>query len=109
MLRNIAVLGSTGSIGTQTLEIVRLFPDRLRVCALAAHSNVDLLVTQAAEFLPAVIVVGDEARYGEVKQKAAHLPVEVLAGQKGLAAAAVLRGGNGCRGHCWICRPGFRD
>jgi 1-deoxy-D-xylulose-5-phosphate reductoisomerase len=57
--QRLAVLGSTGSIGTQTLDIVRLFPSRLRVHALAAGANADLLADQALEFEPSVIAIGD--------------------------------------------------
>ncbi|MEM8488335.1 MAG: 1-deoxy-D-xylulose-5-phosphate reductoisomerase [Bacteroidota bacterium] len=88
MPRQIAVLGSTGSIGTQTLEIVRLFPDKLQVCALAANRNVALLAEQAAEFRPACVVIGDASCYEALKEQVAHLPVEVLVGAKGLDAAA---------------------
>ena len=55
----VAVLGSTGSIGTQTLDVCRLFPDRLRVGALAAHRSVDAVEAQAREFRPEVVVMGD--------------------------------------------------
>ncbi len=90
MLREIAVLGSTGSIGTQTLEIVRLFPDKLKVCVLAAHKNVDLLVEQATEFLPAYVAISDETRYDELKRRLAALPVKILVGEEGLSMAASL-------------------
>ncbi len=59
MTQRIAVLGSTGSIGTQTLDVARLFPERIRVEALSAHSNVGLLAEQAREFSPSVIAIGN--------------------------------------------------
>lgn len=90
MPRDIAVLGSTGSIGTQTLEIVRLFPDKLRVCALAANRNVELLAKQAEEFRPACVVIGDAGYYNALKDRVAHLPVEVLVGEEGLDHAASM-------------------
>lgn len=90
MRRNIVVLGSTGSIGTQTLDIVRLFPDQLRVLALAAHSNVDLLVDQAREFNPSVVVIGDASQYDTLKRRIGNMPIEILAGQEGLCAAASM-------------------
>lgn len=90
MRRDIAVLGSTGSIGTQTLDIVRLFPEKLNISVLAAHSNVDLLVVQAKEFLPAYIVIGDADKYAEVKERVGQLPIKVLAGEAGLNVAAAL-------------------
>lgn len=90
MPREIAVLGSTGSIGTQTLDIVRLFPDKLRVRALAANRNVELLAEQAEEFRPACVVIGDADYYKSLKDRVAHLPVEVLVGGDGLDRAASL-------------------
>ena len=88
--RNIALLGSTGSIGTQTLEIARLFPGKINIAALAAHRNISLLAVQAEEFKPQTVVVGDESLYLELKSKLSHLPIEVLAGQEGLKAAASM-------------------
>ncbi len=90
MLRQLAVLGSTGSIGTQTLDIVRLFPDKIKIAALAANRNVELLAAQAEEFEPQCIVIGDPACYAELKARVAQLPVKVLAGEEGLNAAASL-------------------
>ena len=61
MMNNIVVLGSTGSIGTQTLEIVRNYPEDLKVCALAAGSNVELMEKQVREFLPRKVVMWSES------------------------------------------------
>ena len=58
--RLLAVLGSTGSIGTQTLEIVKLFPERLKIHSLAAGSNGELLAEQARTFQPEVVCIADE-------------------------------------------------
>ena len=83
----LALLGSTGSIGKSTLEVVRHHPDRLRIVALAARgSDLDTLVAQAREFEPQVIAVHDEAKAGEL---ASRLPdVEVVAGSDGVHAVA---------------------
>ena len=88
-MRGIALLGSTGSIGTQALDIVRLFPDKLKVCALAANRNVDLLVKQAEEFLPECVAIGDANAYHEVKQRLSSHSIEVLVGEEGLKSIAV--------------------
>lgn len=87
MTRSVAVLGSTGSIGTQTLEIVRAEPDRYRVAALGAASSVDLLAEQAVEFGPEVVAVADA---GRAEQLRGRLPVgtEMLVGADALATAA---------------------
>ena len=83
----VAVLGSTGSIGTQTLEVIRAEPDRFRAVALAANSSVSELATQAAEFAPAAVAVGN---VGLVRELRAALPpsVEVLAGPDAFADLA---------------------
>ena len=62
--RGLSILGATGSIGTQTLDIVRLFPDRLRVRALTGHRNAELLARQALEFRPDCVVIGEAAEGG---------------------------------------------
>jgi len=81
------VVGSTGSIGTQALDVVRAEPHRYRVVALAAGSSVEAVVAQAQEFRPDLVAVGDPGRAADV---AARLPagVEVVAGPEGLVAAA---------------------
>ncbi len=86
--RGLTILGSTGSIGTQTLEIVRLFPERFRVVALTAHTNAALLAEQAAAFRPRFVVIGDEASAAQVRAALAGTEVEVRVGDEGLEAAA---------------------
>ncbi|MFP3901740.1 MAG: 1-deoxy-D-xylulose-5-phosphate reductoisomerase [Acidimicrobiia bacterium] len=83
-LTTVAVAGSTGSIGTQTLDVVRAEPERFDVVALGAHSSVDRLVAQAREVRPKLVVVGDEARVHEV---VAGVPsgTEVRAGEAAFA------------------------
>ena len=88
--QRIAILGSTGSIGTQTLDVARLFPNRFDVRALTAGSNADLLIAQAREFLPECVVIGDASRRKQVREAVAPLGIRVLTGQEGLCEAAAL-------------------
>ncbi|MEL6772135.1 MAG: 1-deoxy-D-xylulose-5-phosphate reductoisomerase [Bacteroidota bacterium] len=90
--RGIALLGATGSIGTQALDIVRLFPDRLRVRALTAGSNAELLAAQAEEFRPALVVIGDEAAAPGLHRRLGPLGIDVLTGDEGLCEAARVDG-----------------
>ena len=68
-IKNLCILGSTGSIGTQTLDIVRAYPDRYSVYAICANRSVDKLVEQALEFHPEVVCIADESKYEELKEK----------------------------------------
>ena len=90
ILKQLTILGSTGSIGTQALDIVRLFPDRLRVRALTAWRNVSLLAKQAREFRPDCVVVGDSTLRDELTRVLEGEPVRVLAGADALQEAAAL-------------------
>ena len=84
-LKSLALLGSTGSIGTQALEVVREQRGRFRVAVLTAGRQWQLLVQQAQEFRPAAVVISDEF-YGEVKAALANQPeTQVLAGDDALA------------------------
>ena len=69
MVKNLCILGSTGSIGTQTLDVVRAYPDRYSVYAICANRSVDKLVEQALEFKPEVVCIADESKYEELKEK----------------------------------------
>ncbi len=86
-MKKIAILGSTGSIGTQTLEIVREHGD-IKVTALAAGSNILLLEQQIREFAPKIVCVFQEEKAKELKQKTADLNVRVVSGMDGLIEAA---------------------
>ena len=86
-MRNISILGSTGSIGTQTLEVVQKNGD-IRVTALAAGQNIELLERQIREFKPLIACVWDQERAKELKIKVADLPVRVVSGMDGLLEAA---------------------
>lgn len=85
-----SVLGSTGSIGTQTLEVVRLFPDRLRVRALTSNRRADLLIEQALEFRPECVVIQEPSRYRVVAEALRGTDIRVLQGREGLLEAATL-------------------
>ena len=87
MPHNIAVLGSTGSIGTQTLDVISQFPDRFKATVLAAGSNVDMLVAQAMKHRPALAVIADTSRYAELRDALAPLGIETAAGPEALADA----------------------
>lgn len=89
-MRKIGVMGSTGSIGTQTLEIARKYPDRLRVSALAAGSNVELLEKQVREFGPKLAVMWSEEAAADLKCRIADLDVAVACGMEGLLQMAAM-------------------
>jgi len=85
MKRQIAILGSTGSIGTQALDVIREHSDLYEVYCLTANNQVELLARQAHEFRPAAVVIANEARYDELKRLMSDLPdVKVYAGAKAL-------------------------
>ncbi len=86
-MTSIAVLGSTGSIGTQTLEIVRAAPDRYQVFAIGASRSIDVLVGQAHEFRPSVVAIADASLAGELRSRV-PAGTTVLAGADALADAA---------------------
>lgn len=86
MKRNLSILGSTGSIGTQTLDVVRELG--LQVCALAAHSNVALLENQIREFKPQLVAVFDFNAAKQLKLAVADTPVRIVQGMDGLCEAA---------------------
>lgn len=88
--KNIVVLGSTGSIGTQTLEVVRSYHERLSVLALAAGTNVDLMEKQIREFKPQVAVMWTKEAAEALKIRVADTSVKVLTGMEGLLEISVL-------------------
>lgn len=89
-MKQIAILGSTGSIGTQTLDVVRQHPEAFSVYALSAHRSIDLLVKQALEFNPAVVCIADETYYRPLCDALSDLPIRVLAGEKALAEMVTM-------------------
>lgn len=85
MVKQLAILGSTGSIGTQTLDVVHRNPDRYSVYALCAHRSIDKLVAQAREFHPEVVCIADESLYEELQQRLTDMPCKVWAGADAIA------------------------
>lgn len=85
MKKRLAILGSTGSIGTQTLDIVRANPDRFEVYALCANRSVDKLAEQALEFHPEVVCIADETLYDSLRAKLATLDCKVWSGAQAIA------------------------
>lgn len=84
MKKQIAILGSTGSIGKQTLEVIAEHPDLFEVYAITAHRSADLLIEQARTFKPEVVVIADETLYQKVSDALADLPIKVWAGADAL-------------------------
>ena len=89
-MKQIAILGSTGSIGTQTLDVVRQHPDEFSVYALSAHRNVTLLIQQAIEFNPAVVCIADDTFYQPLRDALSDLPIKVMAGEKAIAEMVTM-------------------
>jgi 1-deoxy-D-xylulose-5-phosphate reductoisomerase len=89
-LKNISILGSTGSIGTQTLDVIRANPELYRVVALTAQHNAEILISQALEFKPELVVICNEEKYLQVKNALSGLDIKVLAGEESLSEAASL-------------------
>ncbi len=84
MKKQIAILGSTGSIGTQALQVIAEHPDLYEAYALTAHSHVELLAEQARRFMPEAVVIANPDKYGELKEALADLPIKVYAGEDAL-------------------------
>lgn len=85
MKRKLAILGSTGSIGTQALDIVREHPDKFEIYAITANNSLDLLIKQAREFEPEVVVIGNETLYPMLKEALSDLSIKVWAGQDSIS------------------------
>jgi 1-deoxy-D-xylulose-5-phosphate reductoisomerase len=92
MPKRIALLGSTGSIGTQTLDVISRFPCEFRVEVLTAGNNIKLLAQQAKKFLPDAVVIGNKANYPQLKEALKGTPVKVLAGND--AIEQIVTGSN---------------
>ena len=82
--RTIAILGSTGSIGTQTLQVVEEHPDKFEVYAITANTRVDELIQQARKFMPEAVVIADESKYKQLKEALADLPIKVYGGYESI-------------------------
>lgn len=84
-MKNIAILGSTGSIGTQTLQVIEANPDRFCVEVLTANRNADLLIEQALKFKPGIVVIADEEKYPYVQEALSREDIKVYAGADAIA------------------------
>jgi len=84
MKKRIAILGSTGSIGTQALEVIQQNQDKFEVEVLTANNNVDILISQAKKFLPNAIVIANPEKYSYVSEALKNDPVKVYAGSDAL-------------------------
>lgn len=91
MKKQIAILGSTGSIGTQALEVIEEHSDLFEVYALTANNNADLLISQARKFNPEFVVIANENKYAQVKNALADLPMKVFAGASSIADVAAMQ------------------
>jgi 1-deoxy-D-xylulose-5-phosphate reductoisomerase len=91
-MKSIIILGSTGSIGTNTLDIVQRFPEGFRVVGLTAGGNVEKLEAQIRSFKPQVVAVSTESSAAALRTRCAGLPVEILAGEEGIAQVAAMPG-----------------
>ena len=83
-MRKIAILGSTGSIGTQALDVIEANPDLFQAYVLTAYNNVELLINQARRFQPEVVVIANEQHYDAVQRALSNLPIKVYAGADAL-------------------------
>jgi 1-deoxy-D-xylulose-5-phosphate reductoisomerase len=88
--KRIAIFGSTGSVGAQTLEVIEANPDKFSVEILTAHNNHELLTEQALRFNPNVVVIGDESKYSQVKDALSATDIKVFAGEKALEEVAAM-------------------
>ncbi len=86
--KRIAIFGSTGSIGTQALEVIRVNPDLFEVEILTAQTNDELLIAQALEFRPNAVVIGDDSKYEKIKTTLSSTHIKVFAGEAALEEAA---------------------
>ena len=85
MKKQIAILGSTGSIGTQALQVIEEHPDLYEAYALTANNSVDLLIEQARKFMPEAVVIANEEKYAQLKEALSDLPIKVYAGAEALS------------------------
>jgi len=83
--KGIAILGSTGSIGTQALDVIKSHPDLFDVIVLSAENNADLLIEQAKQFKPDSVVIGNENKYEQVSKALSNEPIKVYAGKNALS------------------------
>ena len=90
MVKQLCILGSTGSIGTQTLDVVRSYPDRYSVYAICAHRSIDKLIAQAKEFKPEVVCIADESLYEPLREALKDIECKVWAGAGAIAEVVTM-------------------
>lgn len=88
--KQIAILGSTGSIGTQALELIAAHPDKFEVYAITANNSVDLLIEQAIQFKPEMVIIANEQHYAYIKKALENYPIKVYAGVKAICEMVEL-------------------
>ena len=101
-MKNIVILGSTGSIGTNTLDIVERFPQEFRVIGLTAGSNDEKLEAQIRRFRPAFAALASEPAAAKLRQRCADLPVKILSGNEGVAQVLFFESDE-------VCEVSYRD
>lgn len=89
-IKRIAIFGSTGSVGTQALEVIEANPDKFSVEVLTCNSNADLLIQQAIKFQPNIVVISDDAKYAKVKDALSSTDVKVFGGEQSLEEVASM-------------------
>src|SRR6266487_6087466 len=89
-IKRIAIFGSTGSIGVQTLEVINANSDKFSVEILTAHNNHELLIEQALKYNPNIVLIGEEKKYLQVKEALAATDIKVFAGEKSLEEVAAM-------------------
>lgn len=89
--KSIAILGSTGSIGTQALEVIAQFPDKFEVLVLTANKNADLLIEQAIKYSPDTVVITDDSQYTKVKDALWKYDIKVYAGEQALVSIVEMK------------------
>lgn len=90
MKKKICILGSTGSIGTQALQVIEEHSDLFEAYVLTAGNNADLLISQARKFVPCAVVIADESKYDHVREALADLPIQVYAGSEALCQVVAM-------------------
>ena len=102
--KQIAILGSTGSIGTQALQVIEEHPDLYEAYALTANNRVELLIAQARKFQPEVVVIANEEKYSELKEALSDLPIKVYAGTDAICQIVEAGHRHGVDSHGRLCR-----
>lgn len=90
MVKRIAIFGSTGSIGTQALDVIATHPDKFSAEVLTAYTNEKLLIEQALKFNPNIVVIADERKYETVKDALSNTPIKVFSGENALNEVALM-------------------